>query len=326
MTESSLPKPGAVSVCVPVGIVAAVFAILFAVCPYATGYGADRHSIAYWLWYFWRFPDWQHGALVPPLALWLVWRRRENWRGLPAEGSNWALPVVLTGFFLFFAGVRANLYYLGYASAHLLLLGTILWLGGRAWLRELAFPLCFLAFMWPLYFLESRVGFPLRLLMTHLCSGLLDLGGVEHLQLGTAIVSPADAAAGLARGDRFALEVANPCSGIRSLFALMMLGALYGGLAFGNRPFFWAAMWIAAVPLAIAGNVVRILLLMLGSRLFGSAFAIGSDGGTSAFHFFAGIMVFLVAAGGMVLLAKLLRRLDRGSGAGPSPWPRPVAA
>lgn len=287
-------------------VVAAVLAGLFANFPYATGYGPERMPVVYWLWYFWRFPEWQHCVLVPFIVGGLVWWKRNDLAALPVRGSNWGLAAVVFGLLLFFAGYRANIYYLGYASAHVLFAGLILWLGGWPWFRQLAFICGFLVFMWPLYFLESRIGFPLRMLMTDLCSGLLALVGIDHLQFGTALVSPADASAGLAEGEKFALEVANPCSGIRSLFALMMIGALYGYVSF-RRPWQWFVMWAVALPLAIAGNVVRIMLLLAGIRLFGSEIAIGADGDMSTFHFLAGVAVFVTAIGGMLLIGRVIR-------------------
>lgn len=292
-------------------VIAAAFLVLFHFVPYATGYGEERKPITYWLWYFWRFPEWQHGAFVPLILIGLLWRRRAELAGTPAEGTSWGLPLVLMGWFLFYAGHRSNVYYLGYASAQFLAAGTILWFGGWAWFRKLAFFWCFMAFMWPLYFLESRIAFPLRMLMTDISSWLLNLAGIDHIRQGSALFSPPVPGAGIARGQEFALEVADPCSGIRSMFALMMVGALYGYVTL-KKSWQWLLVWAAAVPLAIAGNVVRILLLLAGSRLLGSEIAIGRDGGTSTFHFVAGVAVFVVALAGMMGLSRWIRLVGSG--------------
>ena len=287
-------------------VVAAVFLGLYHFVPYATGYGDERKPITYWLWYFWRFPEWQHGAFVPFILIGLIWWRRKELAATPAAGTAWGLPLILLGWFLFFAGHRSNIYYLGYASAQVLVAGAILWFGGWNWFRRLAFFWSFLAFMWPLYFLESRLAFPLRMLMTDISSWLLNLAGIDHIQQGSALISPADHDAGIGRGQEFALEVADPCSGIRSMFALMMVGALYGYVTL-KKWWQWTLLWAASVPLAIAGNVVRILLLLTGTRLLGSEIAIGRDGGASTFHFFAGVAVFVVAVAGMMGLSRCVR-------------------
>ncbi len=297
-----------------IGLCVALFIGLYALMPYATGYGPERQSIAYWLWHFWRDPDWQHGALVLPIVGILLWRQRDTLFAATSDrptpqGSWWGLPIVALALFAYFVGYRANIYYFGYFSAQVLVGGLIVWLLGWRWFSRLLFFWCLLGFMWPLYFLESRIGFPLRMLMTDLSSGVLDTLSVEHLRQGTALLSPSDAAAGLAVGDRFALEVANPCSGIRSLFSLLMIGALFGYLTL-RHSWQWMALTVAAIPLAVIGNAVRILLLLGASRLFGSEFAIGKNDAMSPFHFAAGIAVFLVALGGMAGLVRVLRWID----------------
>lgn len=311
MSRLEIKDSGRRTIWIASGLCLALLVGLYVVMPYATGYGADRHPIAYWLWYFWRDPDWQHGVLVLPIIVGLLWRQRHDLFGgnvdRPAvAGAWWGLVIVSLALGAYFVGYRANIYYFGYFSAQLLTAGLIVWLLGWRWFSRLLFFWCFLAFLWPLYFLESRLGFPLRMLMTELSSGVLNVLSVEHLRQGTALLSPADAAAGVGAGEEFALEVANPCSGIRSLFSLTMVGALFGYLTLPRR-WQWMAVCASAIPLAVAGNAVRILLLLAGSKLFGSEFAVGADGGTSVFHLFAGIAVFLVALGGMGALVRGLR-------------------
>jgi exosortase len=316
--------PGGSSMRLSLGICGLLLLGLYVLMPYATGYGAERHSIAYWLWYFWRDPDWQHGALVPPILGVLLWKQRASLfsRGEkempsspPSVCGSWSgLAIIAAALAVYFAGYRANIYYLGYFSAQLLAGGLIVWLAGWRWFSRLLFFWCLLGFLWPLFFLESRLGFPLRMLMTDLSSAVLNAVSVEHVRQGTALLSPGNAAAGVAVGEHFALEVANPCSGIRSLFSLTMVGALFGYLTL-RKTWQWMALTASAIPLAVIGNAVRILLLLGASRWFGSEFAVGGDGSTSTFHLVAGIAVFLVALAGMALLVRGLRwmeeRLDR---------------
>ncbi len=67
-------------------------------------------------------------------------------------------------------------------------------------------------------------------------------------------------------------------------------------------------MSLSAIPLAIAGNVVRIMALTGGSMVFGTEIAVGTNGETSLFHFFAGIAVFITALSGMFVFGKFLNR------------------
>ena len=60
----------------------------------------------------------------------------------------------------------------------------------------------------------------------------LKLIGFHSIRDGTAIISAADPVAGIVSGQRYSVDVADPCSGIRSLFALTMISALVGILSF----------------------------------------------------------------------------------------------
>jgi exosortase len=111
----------------------------------------------------------------------------------------------------------------------------------------------------------------------------------------------------LAQGEKFAVDVALPCSGMRSLFALLMVSALYGYFAI-KRAWGRLTLLLVSIPLAIAGNIFRIVMLTVGTMIMGSEKAIGSLEHPSFFHMLAGYVVFLVALGGMVLVAGLINR------------------
>jgi len=126
------------------------------------------------------------------------------------------------------------------------------------------------------------------------------------MRVGTALVSAPDYAAGLKQGERFALDVANPCSGIRSLFALMMVSALYGQLTLEKAWQKWA-MFLISPALAVAGNFARMLMLTFGTILLGSGVAIGTEENPTTYHMAAGFFVFVVALGGMVAVGWILQ-------------------
>jgi exosortase len=209
--------------------------------------------------------------------------------------------------FIYYIGFRVDNTQLGIFAIWVTAPSLVLWLAGWNALSLLAFPLLFLFFAWPVGFLESAITFPLRMLMSHAAVFSLDLIGLDVVRNGTGILSAPEPMLGIPAGKKFAVDVADPCSGIRSLFALMMASALYGHMAMKN----WWQKWIlfiCSVPLAIAGNLARILMLTIGTIVFGPEFAIGKNPLTdpSWFHIIAGFLVFAVAIGGMVGIAKLL--------------------
>ena len=161
-------------------------------------------------------------------------------------------------------------------------------------------------FAWPLIFLEESLAFQLQLLMAEISAWFLNFIGVATDRVGTALVSAADPAAGLAQGASFHLGVDGPCSGMRSLFALLMVAALYGYLTLDKN---WKRLTLFALafPLALFGNFVRIMILLFGVKTLGADVAIGaSEGEPSLYHTAAGLAVFVCALGGMVMFRKML--------------------
>ena len=121
---------------------------------------------------------------------------------------------IAVGFY--YLGVKADQPRIVVFSFVLLLYGLALALGGRQIFRHLFFPISFLFLMIPLNFLDEVVGFPLRQMVASLSTVLLNWLGIETVTVGTAIYSRV-----------FHFDVADPCSGIRSLMALTTVTAAY---------------------------------------------------------------------------------------------------
>jgi exosortase len=244
---------------------------------------------------------------VPPIFAYLVYLRHKDIEKAHVQGSNLALGVIILGVLFYLFGMRAGDQYFGYAAVQILLAGVILWLWGWEVFRLLLFPWAFFIFAWPVPFLDPIIAFPLRMVMSTLASHILPYMGIPCLQNGTALISPADSLHDLAAGARFQIDIADPCSGIRSLFALLMFSALFGYLFLPRLWQQWV-IFLSAVPLAILGNLVRVILLVLGSIWFGSSFAIGTNDEPSWYHEGCGYLIYGVALGAEFALASLLTR------------------
>lgn len=292
-----------------IALLLAAAAILVAVLPYAAGYGPIKRSILSHLLMYWKDPTWQHGALALPIAIYLIWRRRAEIAAIPATPTHLGLPVIVIALFLYYAGYRANNFYLGFIGLMTLIAGASLWLVGTRCTLEGAFPWLMLGFAWPLAFLESSLAFEMRFLMIRLTSGILNFLDVPVIQEGTTLLS--GPAYGREAGALFSLNVEGPCSGMRSLFALMMVGALF---SYHRQTGLWQRcfLFLMTFPLAILANMARILVLLGASTIFGQSFAIGdADKEVSTFHFLTGIVVFLVALAGLQGIAWLMDRLAK---------------
>lgn len=283
-----------------------MLAFLYALNPYATGYGSTPVSILHFANTLWSVgEDWQHCYIVPFAIGAMIYFERSR---LPTEPfrRSWAgLALTVAALFAYWVGFRADNIYIGYASFQLLVGGLILWLMGWTWARALFVPWAFLVFLYPLAFLDNLIAFPLRMVMSEASVHALNLLGIASIKSGTAILSAPDMLAGMRAGEKFSVDVADPCSGIRSLFALMMVSALYGYFT-QRSPWKRAAIFLCSIPLAVLGNLARILMLTLGTIAMGPEIAIGSLEEPTFFHMLAGYIVFAVALGGMLGVAWIL--------------------
>lgn len=297
---------GVPALVVPLLAVVGAFLLLFGLLPYAFGYGTVPITTTTMLWRLWLDnPDWQHGLMVPFISVGLVIWDWEQLKKIPVQPDRrgWAVYFFAAG--LFYLGFLADIQYFAFFSLQAFVGGAVLIFWGTAAFRRLFFPWIFLFFAWPLPFLDNVISFPLRILMTQISHFFLNLIGIDTLRVGTSLVSAPDFVAGERQGERFALDVANPCSGIRSLFALMMISALYGHLTLKHN---WqkSVLFACSLPLAVLGNFVRVIMLTFGTLLFGNKIAIGTLEDPTVYHLASGFAVFVVALGGMVGLAKLL--------------------
>lgn len=343
---------------IALGVSVAILAVLYAFNPYASGYGAHPVTIFHFATQLWKGEDWQHCYLVPLAVAAMVYFKRRQLRldelGLPGDpvrftrlrkitGDNgfvrflesawlrireWSGPVLtIFGFAVYWLGFRADNIYLGYFSFQILTAGLLLWFCGWRWFKHLFFAWAFLLFLYPVPFLDNVVAFPLRMVMSEASVNVLNFVGVGAVKTGTAILSAPDTLAGLRAGARFEVDVADPCSGIRSLFALMMVSALYG---YFTQPGTWRkiVMFLCSIPLAVLGNLARILMLTVGTIAVGSETAIGTADDPSFFHMLAGFLVFGVAIAGLLGIGQLLNTdwhhlMDRFHAAAKTPTIRP---
>jgi exosortase len=242
-----------------------------------------------WLTQHWtNISNYSHGPLIPLIAGGLVWLKRHELLRVAIRPVVWGHAVILLAMVLYYFGVKGGQPRVVVLSFVLLLDGVTLALGGRALHRLLFFPITFLLLMVPLNFLDNLVGFPLRMLVAGLSTGLLNWLGIQTIRVGTAIHSSV-----------FSFDVADPCSGIRSLMALTTVTAAY---AYVTQHGWWRrwALFLSAMPLAVLGNLMRVLSIAMVAQVYGQEVA------TRAYHDYSGYIVFAVALSAMVIFGILL--------------------
>ena len=133
--------------------------------------------------------------------------------------------------------------FLARSSLLLLLAGLVILFFGWRIFGALLFPWAFLLLMIPIpALLFNQITFPLQLLASKVSAGMLPLFGVPILREGNVI-----------NLSSMALEVAEACSGIRSLLSLTCLSLVYGRF-FEKKRWMRAVLFLATVPIAILAN------------------------------------------------------------------------
>ena len=239
-------------------------------------------------WY--TIPDYSHGFLVPFFAMFLLWDKRKVLRHTPVRQSWQGISLVVVSIAILILGVYGVDLFTARISFVLLLAGLIWTFFGWQMLRELRFPLLVLVLAIPFpTILFNKITFPLQLFASRLASTILPMLGVPVLLEGNVIQLPV-----------MKLEVAEACSGIRSLMSLFTLAVFYGYfLERTTRRRVLLAL--ASIPIAVAANVLRIVGTGLCVQYWDPVKALGF------FHEFSGWVMFVISLVCLYLVHRFMR-------------------
>ena len=219
---------------------------------------------SYWatmteLWQTWRRSDeYSAGLLVPFLAAYVLWTRRQDLATLSVKPSlAWGM-----GVFAFAQIIRGLGLYLLYGSAEMLSIilsvtALILILFGWAALRKVAPVVLFLCLMlpWP-HRIQAQISMPLQSWATSSAVFCLELLGYEVTQSGNVIEM----------GDT-SVEVAGACNGLRMVTAFLVIGALVVLLArrsLGEK----LVVLASSLPIALLCNMIRLTVTAILYKIF----------------------------------------------------------
>ena len=223
-------------------------------------------------------PNFSHGFLVVPFSALVVWQGRKKLAKLRLEPSWFGLAVIALSLAMLIVGVLGVEYFLQRSSLVFLMAGLIIYFLGWRHFRAVLFPWVFLFLMIPIpAIVYNQIAFPLQTLAARMATSLLSLAGVPVLRDGNVIRLPA-----------VSLEVAQACSGIRSLMSLGALAVVYGYLL-EPRALRRAALTLAAIPIAVAANGLRVM----GTGLVGYYW--DPDKAEGFFHTFSGWVIFVAS-------------------------------
>jgi exosortase len=226
--------------------------------------------------------DNSHGILVPLVSLCLIWQRKENLKTVKISNSNWGAVILM---------ISMGLYLLSYAGAVAVvsramivssLIGLVIFTLGKDIFSMLVFPLLFLFFMVPVPdSILGLVSLPLQLFATKVSTFFLQMFSIPAYREGNMLYFA-----------QTQLEIAEACSGIRSIMSFGMLSFIF---AYMMDKIWWKkiVLVLSTIPLALFANIFRVTGTGTLAHFYGDRVARGF------LHEFSGLAVF---AFGFVLL------------------------
>ncbi len=241
----------------------------------------------------WSTEQGSHAPLVLASGLWLLNHLRDEARHLQERPSGPSAAVAIATFATAMVLLRtaAVIELEVYALYGLFVAVLYAFIGWRA-LRALWFPLLYLVFAVPLPdSLVAAVTNPLKLWISESAVDLLYAAGYPIASSGVTI-----------QIGQYQLLVAAACAGLNSLITLTALTLFYVYVSHRAEWRYMLALAVAAVPIAIFSNLVRVLILIMLTYYAGDAAAQGF------LHNFAGMTTFAVSLVSIYLIDKLAQR------------------
>jgi exosortase len=249
-------------------------------------------------WY--TIPDYSHGFLVPLFAAFLIWDKRKVLSAITIRPTWSGILLVVFSIAVLILGVYGVELFTARMSFVLLLTGLLWTFFGSAMVKALRFPLLVLVLAIPFpAIVFNHITFPLQLMASRIASDILPVLGVPTLHEGNVIELPV-----------MKLEVAEACSGIRSLMSLFTLAVFYGYFLEKTTKR-RVILALASIPIAVAANVVRIVGTGLCVQYWDPDKALGF------FHEFSGWVMFVVSLGCLYLVHRAMRLISPAKAVNP---------
>ncbi|MFZ0760274.1 MAG: exosortase A [Candidatus Sulfotelmatobacter sp.] len=244
------------------------------------------HLVGQW----WSDPNFSHGFFVPLFAAFVIWQERSRLAALRLRPSWWGLLFLGFGLCVLIVGQLGAELFLSRVSLLIVLGGLLVLFLGWSFFRAVLFPWAFLFLMIPIpAIIFSQITFPLQLLASKVASAILAAVGVPVFREGNIINLSA-----------MQLEVAEACSGIRSLMSLATLAIIYGYLMERNVGV-RVLLALASIPIAVGANSLRIVGTGLLVQYWDPEKAQGF------FHEFSGWLIFVVSLIMLYLFHRIVR-------------------
>jgi exosortase len=246
---------------------------------------------------WWVDSNYSHGFLVPLVSAYLVWKKKDKLKSLERKKSFFGFLILLLGLGIYIVGTAGAEYFSARFSLVIVLFGLVYYLNGKEWAKELLFPIAFLTFMVPIpNVIYYAIAFPMQMLSSKLTQDVLHVIGLPSIRQGNIILLP-----------NYSMEVAEACSGLRSLVSLLALGAFFAYITFPREPDTGKSnlkrliLFLSVFPIAIGANIFRILITSIG------AYVISPKLAEDFLHKLSGLVVFLISVFSLFMISLLIK-------------------
>jgi exosortase len=244
-----------------------------------------------WLIESWMYNEYySHGFLVPIISGYIVWNMRKDLRYIEKKSSQFGLFLFTVGIIIQVISIFWTIRFLSGISLLLSLAGAIIYLYGWDFMKKIQFPFLFLLLMIPMPFVYLITS-PAQTVSVFFAAKMSNLIGIPTIREGLLLTIPAGA-----------FEVGVECSGINSLISLFTIGTIFAYILEGSN-LMKVTVLISTIPLALAGNILRITSILVIASKYGQEAAI------NYFHDFSSLLLFSVALIGLFLVGRCFGRL-----------------
>lgn len=267
--DRALDRPASSPWASALGQLALAWAALFALT------AADWAEMAH---QWWDIDTYSHILLIPAIVAWLTCIRRDELARLTPQGWWPGIAWLACGLLVWWGGRATDINLLAQAGAVMALQGAVLGLLGLRVGLILAFPLFYMGFLVPF---GDEIIPPLQTITAHIATTLSQWSGIAMFANGVHITTPA----GL-------FIVAEECSGVKFLIAMIALGVLVAHTCFTSwRRRAWFLLACIVVP--VIANGIRAWATIWIAQYVGAEAAGGFDHIVYGWIFFA-IVIALV--------------------------------
>ena len=245
-----------------------------------------------------------HGILLAAAAAFVLHRRRKQIAAESIQPANWGFAVLGLALLVYVAGTLTGDIFILRVSLPIAVVGCLLSLGGVRLTRVLlpAIGLLVLAVPLPMV-IVTTLTLPLQLVASQVAAQVLDAAGVFVAREGNLLILR-----------DMTLQVAEACSGLRSLVSLVTVGAVCGAVLSLSAPRAMLLMAVA-VPVAVIGNGFRVAATGFLATFFGPIAV------SPVVHELTGFVAFLAMSAVVVGIQILLNRWTRHTKVASTPIP-----